>query len=115
VLLVDDDERTREAVAQLLRGQGYAVCGAADGHEALEVLRRAPLPDCILLDLVMPRLDGRLFMIRQKQHPRWSTIPVVLLSGCQRVAEEAALLGAADYLHKPVEPDALFEALRKNC
>jgi CheY-like chemotaxis protein len=115
VLVVEDDERTREALTHLLRLQGYAACGAADGHEALDVLRRGPLPDCILLDLAMPRLDGRLFMVRQKRHPRWSAIPVELLSGSPRLAEEAALLGAADYLQKPVEPHALLEALRKNC
>jgi CheY-like chemotaxis protein len=111
LLLVEDDELTRTALTRLLREEGYAVRWAADGHEALECLRGGPLPDCILLDLRMPRMDGQLFLIRQQQHPSWSAVPVVLVSGDAKVGEAAALLGAADYVRKPVEPETLLRTV----
>jgi CheY-like chemotaxis protein len=86
-----------------------------DGQEALDSLRRGSLPDCILLELSLPGMTGRQFRTRPRHHQVWAGIPVVLISGGPRVAEEAAFLGAADYLRKPVEPEALLEAIRKNC
>ena len=63
----------------------------------------------------MPRLDGRQFRAAQRYAPGLAGIPVVVVSADPRVAEQAALLGADDYLRKPVEPDALFEVLRHQC
>jgi CheY-like chemotaxis protein len=115
LLLVEDDGLTREALVALLEGQGYSVRSAGDGQEALAILREGSLPDCILLDLGMPGMDGRQFRSRQRHHRAWAAVPVVVISGDARVAEEAAFLGAADYLRKPVEPAALLAALRRNC
>jgi CheY-like chemotaxis protein len=115
LLLVEDDEVTREALASILVGHGHSVQGVADGQEALDRLREGCLPDCALLDLVMPRMDGRQFRARQRQQQKWATIPVVVISGDTKVAEEAVFLGAADYLRKPDEPDALLVAIRNVC
>jgi CheY-like chemotaxis protein len=115
LLVVEDDVLTREVFTTILTGQGYTVRGAADGLQALDHLREGSLPDCILLDLGLPGMTGRQFLTRQTQHQLWAAVPVVLVSGDPRVAEEAALLGAADYLRKPVEPQALLEVVRKNC
>jgi CheY-like chemotaxis protein len=115
LLLVEDDEVTRQALANILVGQGYSVQGVADGQEALDRLREGWLPDCVLLDLSMPRMDGRQFRALRRQHRKWASIPVVVISADSRVAEEAVFLGAADYLRKPVEPEALLEALRNIC
>jgi CheY-like chemotaxis protein len=100
LLLIEDDELTREVFTTILAGQGYCVRAVVDGQEALDFLREGSLPDCILLDLSMPGLTGRQFCTRQRHHQAWAGVPVVLISGDPKVAEEAAFLGAADYLEK---------------
>jgi CheY-like chemotaxis protein len=115
LMVVDDDHLIREQLSLLLQGEGYHVREAGDGQEALDQLRQGPVPDCILLDLRMPRMDGRQFRSRQSHDPRLASIPVLLISGESRVAEEAAFMGVADYLQKPFQPDALLRALHHVC
>ena len=99
ILLVEDDERTRRAVAANLEGHGYGVRGAADGEEAL-VLWELRRPDLILLDLGLPGIDG-LGVLRRVR--RDATTPVIVLSarGEERDKVEALDAGADDYLAKP--------------
>ncbi len=85
VLLVDDDALFRRAIGDGLRTAGYDVTFAADGLEALERVRQAP-PDFILLDLIMPRLDGFRTCRLLKEDPQHQTIPVILLTGVGREA-----------------------------
>jgi CheY-like chemotaxis protein len=115
LLVVDDDQLVRQLLRLLLQGEGYHVREAGDGQEALDQLRQGPVPDCILLDLRMPGMDGRQFRSRQRYDPRLASIPVLLISGVSRVAEEAAFMGVADYLQKPFPPDALLQALHHVC
>jgi CheY-like chemotaxis protein len=115
LLVVDGDPLTREAFTLILKGQAYTVCWAADGHDALDRLRAGPQPDCILLDLWMPRMDGPLFLVRQQWHPDWASIPVIAMSGDPRVAEMAAFMKLADYLIKPVLPEMLLAAVSNHC
>jgi len=115
LLLVEDDNLTREAFTIILEGEGYTVRSAGDGQEALEELQGEPRPDCILLDLRMPRMDGRQFRARQKQDPALAPVPVVLVSGDRNVAREASKLGAAGYVQKPVDPSTLLAAVREHC
>jgi CheY-like chemotaxis protein len=114
-LVVDDDRLTRELLSLLLQGEGYEVRKAADGQEALDQLQRGPVPDCIVLDLWMPRMNGRQFRDRQRHDPRWASVPVLLVSGDPHIAEEAASLGVDDFLQKPIQPDALVQALHHHC
>jgi two-component system chemotaxis response regulator CheY len=114
LLLVDDDGLTRQAFGIVLTRQGYTVRGAADGQEALDSLRSGPLPDCILLDLPMPAMSGKQFRTRQRQHKEWAGIPVLVVSGDARGEEEAALMGAAGYLAKPVDVEDLLDAVGKH-
>lgn len=99
ILLVEDDEGTRRAVAANLEGHGYGVRGAADGEEAL-VLWELRRPDLILLDLGLPGIDG-LGVLRRVR--RDATTPVIVLSarGEERDKVEALDAGADDYLAKP--------------
>ncbi|MEX1072353.1 MAG: response regulator transcription factor [Chloroflexota bacterium] len=99
ILLVEDDERTRRAVAANLEGHGYGVRGAADGEEAL-VLWELRRPDLILLDLGLPGIDG-IGVLRRVR--RDATTPVIVLSarGEERDKVEALDVGADDYLVKP--------------
>jgi len=80
VLVVDDDALFRQALSEGLRGAGYEVAQAADGLEALQKVREGP-PDFILLDLIMPKLDGLRTCQLLKRHPRHQAIPVIFLTG----------------------------------
>jgi GAF domain-containing protein/DNA-binding NarL/FixJ family response regulator len=83
VLIVDDDGLFRQAIGDGLRGAGYRVAVAADGLEALEQVRKAP-PDFIILDLIMPKLDGVRVCKLLKRHPRYRAIPIIVLTGLGR-------------------------------
>ena len=106
ILVVEDDADVRESVAALLDVTGYAVLQAADGDEALRRLRSGVgSVVLILLDLHMPRMDGRAFRAAQLSDPDLAAIPVVIMSGAADVAVTAAQLGARAYCQKPVSPD----------
>ena len=99
VLLVDDDEDFRDALAVGLAGVGHTVLGVADGLAALAFLRMRPV-DAVLLDLQLPGLSGEGFLAACRRTPRWASVPVALVSGRQDVAEVADRLGVA-HLRKP--------------
>jgi CheY-like chemotaxis protein len=107
VLIVDDDPVTRQAMGLVFERRGYLVTFAAHGQEALERLRQGPPPSLILLDLLMPVMDGWQFLQRQKQDPELAGIPVIIISAADTDHARAIALGAADYLHKPIEPEEL--------
>jgi carbon storage regulator CsrA len=113
ILVVEDDASTRETLTVLLEAQGYAVSRAANGQEALDLLRGTERPHLILLDLMMPVLSGWEFCSRRQQDPALASIPVVLFSGARDVGQKASGLGAASYLQKPLEPQALVETIRR--
>src|SRR5262245_44837778 len=81
ILLVEDCFSTREQVSMILGCLGYLVSTARNGQEAIEKLRSHPRPDLILLDLVMPVMDGWAFRQVLERDPEWASIPVVILSG----------------------------------
>lgn len=107
VLVVDDDAMIRLATTRMLQDQGYTVTGAANGQQALELLRAGPRPDLILLDLVMPIMDGWRFLQEQKQDPVLATIPVMVVSSNDAVEARVAAAGAVDFLRKPMHVDEL--------
>jgi CheY-like chemotaxis protein len=113
VLLVDDDDDLREALATLLALGGYDVEGAASGAEALAWLRCHVRPDIILLDLMMPGMTGAELKGRLDSDARLCAIPVVVLSGDTRVADQAAAMGAAGWVVKPASFDTLVQVLRR--
>ena len=115
LLLVEDNELALAILAFVLRGRGYAVDTAADGREALARLRAGPAPDCIVLDLRLPVMDGRQFRASQLADPALAGIPVLLLSGQPGLPQEAAALGAAGYLRKPVGAEDLVTAVERCC
>lgn len=115
VLLVDDDRDIREVLSDALESEGYCVMAAADGLEAIDALREAPRPCVILLDLMMPRMDGWQFRAEQSRDPTLEGIPVVILSADTAVAAKAKQLKAAGHLRKPVPLDALLDAVRAHC
>lgn len=108
VLVVDDESDIREAVAEVLSFEGYQVLDASDGAEAL-AKARAYHPGLVLLDLMMPRMDGWEFRRVQKHDPEVSRIPVVVLSAMG----PESLRDADGYVGKPFDMDDLVSAVRR--
>jgi CheY-like chemotaxis protein len=112
ILVVEDDEATREALLILLAQEGYRAQGAGNGLQALELLRAGPRPALILLDLMMPVLDGWGFRAEQLRDPDLADIPIIVCSAAGNLPQQAADLHAAALLAKPVEFTQLLEAVR---
>ena len=110
VLVVDDDPRTRNAVARLLTEEGYDASVAADGEEACGMLASLH-PDLVLTDLNMPRLDGRGLLLRMRT--LFPQTPVIVLSarGAAEGASSVEAMGAAAYFAKPIQVDLLLERI----
>lgn len=113
VLIVEDDADLREMMAQLLALEGYRTETVANGREALAYLDEGDPPDVILLDLMMPVMDGWEFRRRQLQDPELSAVPVVVLSALE--PSRAADLAGAAFLKKPLDFDRLLELVRRFC
>lgn len=116
VLVVDDEEMIRDSLIEFLDENGYEAIGAFHGGDALEKLKSLnPLPCVILLDLMMPVVDGPMFRERQISDPQLSGIPVIVLSAYRGVAKRAAELNIADHLDKPLKLSALLGLVQKHC
>jgi CheY-like chemotaxis protein len=105
ILVVEDDDDTRDALCQLLRGQGYDVLCAADGDEALRCLARAR-PRLIITDLSMPVMNGWQLLQQVRSHPSWIDIPVIVLS-----ADSPPLLEDICFMQKPVPAAKLLNEI----
>jgi CheY-like chemotaxis protein len=103
ILLVEDDADIRADLAELLRDDGFEVVTAQNGEEALTRLRQGLTPTVILLDLMMPVMDGWKFRSEQLRDPTLARIPTVLLSGAYDVRQQARDLRASAYVPKPLE------------
>jgi CheY-like chemotaxis protein len=113
-LIVDDEPDVHALLTDLLRSEGYEVATAADGAEALAYLRTTPtLPCLILLDLVMPEVDGWQFIEERSHDPRLARIPVVLISGQVAARETARALGLESYIEKPIAVAPVRELLAR--
>jgi len=113
VLIVEDDADLREMMAQLLALEGFGATTAANGLEALEYLERGAKPDVILLDLMMPVMDGWEFRRQQQSDPALAGVPVIILSALDQ--RRAAEVNAAAVLKKPLDFDRLLELVRQYC
>ena len=110
VLLVEDDGSIRTTLADMLRDEGFRVTPVANGREALAHLRRAAPPDAIVLDLMMPVMDGWEFRVEQKNDPALASIPVVAMSA--DVSAKARAIGADAYVRKPIDFADLIRSIR---
>jgi CheY-like chemotaxis protein len=114
VLVVDDDHDAAAGARAVLEAHGYDVLTARDGREALELLIALDrLPDLVLLDLVMPGMDGWEFLGLMRTYARLSKIPVILLTG--HTPPRQSRPSYAGILHKPVSADALMNAVEQHC
>lgn len=116
VLVVEDDLEIRESVMEILEEHGYEPVGAGNGLEALDKLRSSERPPClILLDLMMPRMDGKTFRQQQLQHPELASIPVVVISAFKDVSQTLQEMKVADLLKKPFKLQELIGLARRYC
>ena len=113
ILIVEDDLDVREALTQVLEFEGYSVDGATNGQEALDRLRAGNLPSLILLDLMMPVMDGLQFRAAQMRDPSLAGIPVIVISADGKVDQKVASLGVAGYMKKPLDVDSLLELIAR--
>lgn len=113
ILVIDDDSDIRDILGMVLAAEGHAVETAADGVAGLDRLSAGARPSLILLDMMMPRLDGEGFIKAMRSNPCTADIPVLILTGHPAARKKAAALGAAGYLVKPVEMLELLSAIHK--
>jgi CheY-like chemotaxis protein len=111
VLIVDDDPDLSEVLRRVLHRCGYAVQVARNGREALEALRQGQGPEVVLLDLMMPDMNGWEFRAEQLKDPELSGIPVVVFSGHGKIEQDTASIKAAANLRKPVALEDLLQVL----
>ena len=114
ILVVDDDVDIRDATRLVLEHNGYRVVAASNGEEALRLLQDGPV-DLILLDMMMPVMDGWGFRRSQPDGPAFVRIPVIVLTGDGRASSKAAAIGAAGYLRKPLDLDDLLAMIARHC
>ena len=116
ILVVEDDDDIRASVIELLEDEGYEVLEADNGQAALDKLYAAsPAPNLVLLDLMMPVMDGFQFCAAKESDPRISAVPVVIMSADGHVKEKQQKTGASAYLKKPVEIEVMLAAIEKYC
>ena len=108
ILVVDDDPDILEALTEILAGEGFEVLAARHGEEALAHFSSGP-PDLVLLDLMMPVMDGWEFASRMRKNPDWADVPILVLSADRNVGVKAKEIGAIGYLPKPFELSALLD------
>jgi two-component system phosphate regulon response regulator PhoB len=116
ILVVDDTALARESVAKLLEFEGFKTVRAANGKEAYATLY-SQTPDLVLLDLMMPEMDGITFLRMIRRHPRWETIPIIVLTGLNdenKLVARARELGVSDLVPKATFGfEDLLERVRK--
>jgi CheY-like chemotaxis protein len=116
ILIVEDDADIREVLRDLLKSEGYLVECAENGKEAIETLRAATaLPQLILLDLMMPIMDGYAFRREQESDPRLILIPVILLTADRDIEAKREQLGARSFIRKPFDIDQAMATIARHC
>jgi CheY-like chemotaxis protein len=113
VLIVEDDSDLREMMAQLLTLEGFQSATVANGKEALRYLSGSDTPDVILLDLMMPVMDGWEFRRVQQADPKLARVPTIVLSALDQA--RAVDLKPAAFLKKPLDFDRLLQLVRQFC
>ena len=115
LMVVEDEPENRLFIGLMLRTEGYEVLEAEDGFAALDMLRDGPRPELILLDVMMPGLNGWQVYEKIREEPDWADIPVVMLTALAQRAdvERAVQLGVDGYLTKPFEPTDLLHTIEE--
>jgi two-component system, chemotaxis family, chemotaxis protein CheY len=114
ILLVEDDKDISDSITEILSSEGFEVIRAGNGREGLEALKQHSETRLILLDLMMPVMDGFEFQAAIASEPGYAKIPIVVMSADGHVREKKARVSAVEYLRKPVDIDVLIDTVRKH-
>jgi CheY-like chemotaxis protein len=114
ILLVDDDMRNLFALVHVLEDRGATVITARNGQEALDVLNKDLSINIVLMDVMMPVMDGLEAMQRIRQNKLWKQLPIIALTAKAMKGDQEKCLaaGANDYLAKPVDMERLVSLIR---
>ena len=115
VLVVDDDAEIRETLVEVLEERGYRAVAASNGKQALDALQRGTRPELILLDMMMPVMDGAQFRAKQQEEPSLAGIPVVLISAHEDLSKRMRELRAEAALQKPISFRDLLDTVKRFC
>jgi CheY-like chemotaxis protein len=116
ILLVEDDQDIRETLVELLQEEGYDVLFAENGQVGLDKLESIKdLPNLILLDLMMPIKDGFQFCLEKEANPKFSHIPVVVMSADGHIRENQQRVNASAYLKKPLDIYQVIDVVQRFC
>ena len=115
VLVVEDDVHIAQVLAFMLERQGYQVTHLADGRAAVAHVAASPAPDLVLLDVMLPYVDGFEILARMRARAGWKDTPVLMLSAkdTERDTTRALDAGASDFIIKPFQPQELLTRLRR--
>ena len=115
ILIIDDEKLIVEMLAfRLSKAGGYEVVQAFDGDEGL-IKAAAEKPDLVLVDIMMPKMDGHQFIINMKKDPALSSIPIIIITASVslEIVNQALKSGAAGYILKPFDPNKLMEKVKE--
>ena len=111
ILVIEDDVSIRELLVELLQSEGYEVSSSVNGLEGLKRLEKNPLPHLILIDLMMPVMDGYSFRSEQLKNPLWAKIPTVVMSAEANAQEKMKNYNVTAFLSKPVELETILSTV----
>ncbi len=112
VLVVEDDHDIRESIVEMLKFEGYEVDSATNGKEALDKINNFSKPCLVLLDMMMPIMNGREFLDHVMKSADLAPIPIIVVSA---VADKVNTQGAQGYIKKPVDIDAVLKVVSQHC
>lgn len=110
ILIVDDEPGIRESLEEFFQDEGFDVATAKNGAEALALLAGAELPNVVVLDLLMPKVDGNQVYAHMQQDPRLAGVPVIVSTSDPARAPSGVLL-----MKKPINLERLLAAVRQHC
>jgi len=112
ILIVEDDISIRELLVEIFESEGYEVCSGQNGSEGIKALEKSK-PDVILMDLLMPVMDGYAFREEQIKKPEWDQIPVLAMSAQDQELEKLEAYGIKHFIQKPLELDHLLTQVKQ--
>jgi CheY-like chemotaxis protein len=115
ILVIEDDKDIRDSISEVLDIEGYPIVSAGNGQEGLSYLNNPanPLPSVILLDLMMPVMNGMAFRSLQLKDPRLAAIPVIVMSADNRAVQKSEEMKSATCILKPLEIDDLLREIKR--
>lgn len=112
ILIVDDDRLIIKILVPYLESKGFKVSSACDGEEGIEAIKSV-VPDLLILDVQMPKMNGYSFLFELKKIPGADKLPVIILTSKDGMAEIFKYEGVKEYINKPVNNDALLQLIQK--